>query len=72
MTMIFDHLFDLCKSLDPSDPPVDEYHITFPFNVANVCSRWLDISLLKRNYWNSVVIDMSLDPTPFLNGMPRV
>ncbi len=72
--MIFDHLFDLCEPPGPdtSDPLVDEYPTTFPFNVANVCSRWLDISLLRRSYWNNVIIDVSRDPTPFLKAFDLI
>ncbi|KJA20979.1 hypothetical protein HYPSUDRAFT_203369 [Hypholoma sublateritium FD-334 SS-4] len=68
LTIIFDHLLDVCDLSDPSE----DYQAAFPFNVANTCSRWLDISLLKSAYWDTIILDLSRDPTPFLHAFDLI
>lgn len=68
LTIIFDHLADVCG---PSVSPED-YRTSFPFNIANVCLRWQDISLHKRDYWVRILIDLSRDPTPFLKAFDLI
>ncbi|KAF9526744.1 hypothetical protein CPB83DRAFT_450075 [Crepidotus variabilis] len=39
----------------------------FPYQVARVCTHWLEILKRVPKYWTLVVFDVCLDPTPFLD-----
>ncbi len=50
------------------DPPLKkEPRRIFPFNVASVCSLWLDVLKSEPRYWKCVTFDVGYDPTPFLD-----
>ena len=43
----------------------------FPFNVASTCPFWMEILKSNPANWQSIVIDIADDPTPFLDTFSK-
>lgn len=39
----------------------------FPYNVASASSQWLAILKSSPRYWKRIIIDLAVDPAPFLD-----
>ncbi|KJA19358.1 hypothetical protein HYPSUDRAFT_893446 [Hypholoma sublateritium FD-334 SS-4] len=66
LDIVFHHVHTLSLS-DVSELPAVPDRILFPLNVGAVCTLWLRVLKSHPQFWQSVVIDVALDPAPFLD-----